>query len=114
MHDFVVMQNHVHILLTVPPETNLESVMQLIKGGFSYRARKAYGFSGEIWQRGFSDVFVPDHASFLVHRKYIEQNPVKAGLASAPEEYPFGSAYLKKLKLARAKAQEPEAAQRHD
>ena len=52
-HEFTVMPNHVHILLTTPPALTVEKAMQLIKGGFSFRAKKELGFSGEIWQRDF-------------------------------------------------------------
>jgi putative transposase len=105
VHDFVVMPNHVHILMTVPGDISLEKAMQLIKGSFSFRANKELGFRGEIWQRGFSDVRVVDERSFEQHREYIENNPVKAGLANAPEEYKAGSAYLKRQKRAGAEAQ---------
>jgi putative transposase len=108
VHDFVIMPNHVHILMTVPGEMSLEKAMQLIKGGFSFRANKELGFCGEIWQRGFSDVRINDESSFQQHREYIENNPVKAGLASTPEEYRGGSAYLKKQKRAGAEAQSRE------
>jgi len=104
VHDFVVMPNHVHLLMTVPGEMSLEKAMQLIKGSFSFRANKELGFRGEIWQRGFSDVRINDELSFERHREYIENNPVKAGLANSSEEYPFGSAYLKKKKHAGAEA----------
>jgi hypothetical protein len=76
--------------------------MQLIKGRFSFRANKELGYPGEVWQRGFSDVRVVDERSFQQHPEYIENNPVKAGLASDPEEYLYGSVYLKKLKRAGA------------
>jgi putative transposase len=105
VHDFVVMPNHIHILMTLPGEMTLEKAMQLIKGGFSFRANKELGFRGEVWQRGYSDVQIVDDQSFQQHREYIDHNPVKAGLASAPEEYPHGTAYLKKQKHAGAKAQ---------
>ena len=105
VHDFVIMPNHVHILMTVPGETSLEKAMQLIKGSFSFRANKELGFRGEVWQRGYSDVRILDDHSFRRHRGYIENNPVKAGLANSPEEYPFGTACLKKMKHAGAKAQ---------
>jgi putative transposase len=114
VHDFVVMPNHVHILMTVPGEMSLEKAMQLIKGGFSFRANKELGFRGEIWQRGYSDVRVVDELSFQQHREYIENNPVKAGLVNAREEYPFGSLYLKRRKHAGAEAHELSAAVRHD
>jgi len=105
VHDFVVMPNHVHILMTVPGDISLEKAMQLIKGGFSFRAKKELGFTGEIWQRGYSDVRINDERSFKQHQDYINSNPVKAGLASAAEEYVFGTAYLKKRKRAGAEAQ---------
>jgi putative transposase len=104
VHNFVIMPNHVHILMSVPGETSIEKAMQLIKGGFSFRAGKELGFSGEIWQRGYSDEQVLDERSFQQHREYIDNNPVKAGLANSPEEYPFGTAYLKMQKHAGAKA----------
>ena len=105
VHDFVIMPDHVHILMTVPGELTVEKAMQLIKGGFSFRAGKELGFRGEIWQRGFSDVVVADAQSEERHRASINQNPVKAGLATTADEYPFGSAFLKKQKRAGAKAQ---------
>jgi hypothetical protein len=82
--------------------------MQLIKGRFSFRANNELGFRGEIWQRGFADVRIAGELSFQQHREYIDNNPVKAGLATSPEEYPYGSAYLKKRKRAGAEAPSPE------
>jgi len=105
VHDFVIMPNHLHILMTVPGEISLEKAMQLIKGSFSFRANRELGFHGEIWQRGYSDVQILDEQSFQQHREYIEDNPVKAGLAKRADEYPFGAVYLKKQKHAGAKAQ---------
>jgi putative transposase len=106
VYDFVVMPNHVHILLSVGGDASVEKAVQWIKGGFSFRAGKELGFKGEIWQRGFSDERVWTAESFAAHRAYIEQNPVRAGLATAPEAYPYGSAYFKKQKHAGAKAPE--------
>src|ERR1035438_6201643 len=44
VHDFVVMPDHVHVLLTVGAEPTIEKAMQLIKGGFSYRLKKECGY----------------------------------------------------------------------
>lgn len=105
IHDFVIMPNHVHILITVPGDLSVEKAMQLIKGGFSFRAGKELGFHGELWQRGFSDVRATDADGFQRHKEYIDQNPVKAGLAHTPADYPYASACLKLRKRADAKAQ---------
>lgn len=53
LHEFVVMPNHLHLLLTPDGETTLERAMQLIKGGFSFRAGRELGMNGEIWQTSF-------------------------------------------------------------
>ena len=114
IHEFVVMPNHVHILMTLPGDMSVEKSMQLIKGRFSFRAKKELGFSGEVWQRGFSDVRVADESSFERHRLYIANNPVRAGLVELPEDFPFGSVYLKKRKTAGAEARPLIGPVRHD
>jgi putative transposase len=92
------MPDHVHLLMTLPREVAIEKAMQLIKGGFSYRLKREFGFKGEVWQRGFSEVRVEDGRSFLQHRAYIIQNPVKAGLVDTAEKWPFCYGYLAKKK----------------
>jgi putative transposase len=98
LHDFVIMPDHMHLLLTLPSDMTIEKAMQLIKGGFSYRLKKEFGYQGEVWQRGFSEVRINDGQSFLQHREYIVQNPVKAGLVKTAEQYPYGYTYLAKKK----------------
>ncbi len=63
---------------------------------------------GEIWQVGFSEVRIFEDASFAQHKNYIENNPVKRGLVSAAEEYPFGSIFLKALKRKEAQGLKPQ------
>jgi putative transposase len=99
------MPNHLHVSLTVDQEMSVEKAVQLIKGNFSYRAKKELGVKHEIWQRGFSEVRIFDHESLLQHREYIDQNPVRAGLVDSPERYPFGSAFFRARRAAGAKAQ---------
>src|ERR1039457_1665731 len=104
LHDFVVMPDHVHLLITVPGDMTIEKVIQFIKGGFSYRLKKEFGYSGEVWQRGFSEVRVDGRESFLQHRRYIAENPMRAGLVDSPEKFPYCFTYLAKRKQAGAKA----------
>jgi putative transposase len=90
LHEFVLMPNHFHLLIT--PTLSLERALQLIKGGFSYRAKKELGFGGEIWEKSFYDRRVRDVEDYFAYRHYIRQNPVRRGLVNAPEEYPYSSA----------------------
>jgi putative transposase len=104
LHDFVVMSDHVHVLLTVGAESTIERAMQLIKGGFSYRIKKELGYLGEVWQRGFSGLRVDGRGSYWRHRDYIAQNPVRAGLVDLPDKFPYSITYLEQQKAAGAKA----------
>ena len=101
VHDFVVMPDHLHLLLTVEGSMSIEKAVQLIKGNFSYRAKRELGFLRDIWQRGFSEVRIANRASFLTHRKYIYDNPVEAGLADSAEKYPYSSAFLRAQRTSR-------------
>jgi putative transposase len=74
------------------PLVTLERSLQLIKGGFSFRARKELGFGGEIWQPSFYDRRVRDWQEYCAFREYIRSNPVKKRLVVTPERYPHGSA----------------------
>jgi putative transposase len=98
LHDFVVMPDHVHLLLTVFDEMTIEKAMQLIKGRFSHRLSHELGYKGEVWQRGFTEEQVINKESLEAHRAYIVNNPVKAGLAASPDEYPFCFRFLARKK----------------
>jgi len=85
LHKFVLMPDHFHLLIT--PTLALERSLQLIKGGFSFRARKELGFGAEIWQKSFYDRRVRNIEEYHF-REYIYRNPLKSRLAPAAEEYP--------------------------
>jgi putative transposase len=90
LHDFVVMPKHLHLIIS-PTET-LERAMQLIKGGFSFRAKKELHRNFEIWQQSFTDHRVRDYEDYLRCKEYEIMNPVRKGLCSAPQDYPYSSA----------------------
>lgn len=91
LHQFVVMPDHIHVLLT--PLTSLEKAVQFIKGGFSYRAKKELGSNMEVWQKGFSDHRIRDASDYQTHVTYIWENPIRKHLCERPEEYVYSSAY---------------------
>src|SRR5947209_4482461 len=93
LHEFVVMPDHIHVLLT--PKTSLERAVQFIKGGFSYRAKKELGSNMEVWQKGFSDHRIRDVADYLQHVSYIRENPVRKHLCERAEAYPYSSASVR-------------------
>jgi putative transposase len=88
LHAFVVMPDHVHLLLTPQGET-IERVMAFIKGGYSHQLCSKQ----PVWQRGFTDHRIRDAEDFQTRRIYIHQNPVRARMVGSPEKYPYSSAY---------------------
>jgi putative transposase len=91
LHEFVLMPDHFHLLMM--PFTSLEKAVQLIKGGFSFQAKKELGSNLEIWRRGFADHRIRDYEDYDKHVHYTHLNPVKRGLSARPAEYRYSSAF---------------------
>lgn len=90
LHEFVIMPDHVHALVTPATEISLERAVQFIKGGFSYRLRKEEKM--EVWQPSFTNHRIRDREDYERHREYIRLNPVRAKLVVNAREYPYSSA----------------------
>ncbi len=89
LHEFVIMPDHIHLLLTPSPDIALERAVQFIKGGFSYRMKTR----GTIWQSSFTNHRVRDLGDYGRHREYIHLNPVRAHLVERARDYPYSSAF---------------------
>jgi len=87
---FVVMPNHVHLL--VSPRVTMRQWLGPLKGFTAYQANRVLGRHAPFWQGESYDHLVRDDKEFERIRHYIEHNPVKAGLAASPEEFPWSSA----------------------
>lgn len=93
LHAFVVMPNHVHLLAT--PEVALPKLTKSLKGITAKRANAMLGLTGSpFWQDESYDHLVRDRREFEKIRKYIEGNPVRAGLVREAGEYQWSSAGL--------------------
>jgi len=91
-HAFVVMPNHVHLLLT--PCVALPQVTKSLKGITAKRANVVLGLTGQpFWQEESYDHLVRQEVEFQRIRRYIEQNPVRAGLATRASQYRWSSAW---------------------
>ena len=95
LHEFVLMRDHVHLILTPSSQVPLEKAIQFIKGGFSFRAKKDLNLMGEIWQKGYNEQRIKDAHDYIEKAAYIQMNPVKAGYVDHPDEFPYSSARLK-------------------
>src|SRR5882672_1967641 len=75
LHDFVIMPDHFHAMITPAQEISLEKAVQFIKGGFSFRLQSKVS----VWQSSFTNHRIRDAEDFERHREYIRMNPVRAG-----------------------------------
>lgn len=83
LYGFVVMPDHIHLMMKVPEERSISKTMKFYKQGVSH----SIGI-GRLWQRGFHTRLVNDPAAAL---RYIHLNPMRAGLVEIPEDYPWSS-----------------------
>lgn len=92
LHDFVLMPDHLHVLLTPEDRTSLEKAVQIIKGGSSHRIGQELHTKFPVWQKGFHEHWIRSETDSLSRKRYLAWNPVKAQLAATPSEYPYSSA----------------------
>lgn len=92
LHEFVVMPDHFHLLLSPLPEVGLARTVQLIQGGFAYRLRKEFQLNLEVWEPDYWDHRIRDAADYERHLGFIWEQPVLAGISAAAEWYPYSSA----------------------
>ena len=93
LHAFVVMPEHVHLMLTPAVDVTLERAMQFIRGGYSHAVGVELERKGEVWQRGFTDHRIRDGEDFARHRNYIDENPVERRLVESASQYRYSSAF---------------------
>ena len=91
VHEFCVMPNHLHVLLTPAESSTLEKAVQMIKGGASYRVGKQRKLPA-LWQDGYHDWRCRSEEDYKKYADYVRENPVKAGLVEKPEDWPYSSA----------------------
>jgi putative transposase len=92
VHEFVIMPNHIHLLLSVDETHAVGRALQMIKGGFSHAVGQAGLKLKVVWQPSYYEHRVRDGEEYTRMRSYIHQNPVRRGLAETATDYPYSSA----------------------
>lgn len=88
-----IMPNHVHVLLKTSPEYSLAEILHSWKSFSSNKINSLLDLKDRFWQREYFDRFIRNQKHLNDVIKYIESNPVKAGLVQQPREWEFSSAY---------------------
>lgn len=88
LHAFVLMPDHIHLLITPAANVSIEKAVQFIKGGFSFRLKSRM----PVWEDSFTKRRIEDARDLNAHRDYIHANPVRAHLCERAEDFPHSSA----------------------
>ena len=91
---WIVMPNHAHLLLRMYEGEDLGGLMKRIKGVSSRKINQLLGRKGSVWQADYFDRYIRDAEHFAKVVRYIENNPVVAGLVGSASAWQFGSAWI--------------------
>jgi putative transposase len=95
LHNFCIMPNHIHLLISPNKGTNLSRIMQWIKTHSAKRLNYINGSKNHLWGERFFSRRIRDLTDYLLVQNYIDRNPVKAGLVSnAPDWSACGAYYI--------------------
>ena len=93
LHAWVVMPNHVHVLVIPLDDHSLSGIAHSWKSYTAKQANKMLERNGKFWHEDYFDRFVRDDDHFEAIVNYIHLNPVKAGLCTNPEDWEWSSCY---------------------
>lgn len=91
LHGYVVMLNHYHVAVTPRGDASISAVVRRVHSLFAPVCRRVCRVSGRVWQRRFYDHVVRSEEDLRTKLVYLHNNPVRAGLAEDPVEYPWSS-----------------------
>ncbi len=92
VYHWALMPTHYHLLLEINEPPKLSKIMAGIARSYVHYHHRTYESAGHLWQGRFKSQPIQKERYLLSCGRYIERNPVKAGLAQHPEDYPYSSA----------------------
>lgn len=91
VHAYVLMTNHVHLLLTPKHKESAGNLMKLLGQRYVQYINRSYKRSGTLWEGRFRSSVIQQDIYLLICQRYIEMNPVRAGMVNHPGEYKWSS-----------------------
>ena len=88
---YCLMPNHFHLLMQVAKGKDLPKIMQSITMRYSYWHKKVKKYEGQLWQHRYRSPNIDKDSYLLECGRYIERNPVRAGITSRLADYPWSS-----------------------
>ncbi len=89
---YVVMEEHIHLLMKTPPDVNISTIIQKIKGAFGRKWKMMNPWKGPVWQKGFFNSILHDDASLKQRLNQIHNHPVERGLSPSRTGFTYSSA----------------------
>jgi putative transposase len=91
IYHYCLMSNHVHLLAGVGENSNISRFMKRLGLKYFYHYKKKHNYTGHLWQDRFKSKIIERDEYLIQCGKYIELNPVRAGIVKIAEDYPYSS-----------------------
>lgn len=91
LHAYVLMTNHVHLLLTPETEQGISKTIQMLGRYYVQYFNYTYGRTGTLWEGRYKSTLIDTEQYLLTCYRYIELNPVRAQMVDHPSDYPWSS-----------------------
>jgi putative transposase len=91
LHDYVIMPDHVHLLITIQQGTTVADVVHLVQSGLEEELSRQYGYAGEVWAHPYRDQPLEHAEECAAAVRFIQSNPVRLGFCQQAREYAMSS-----------------------
>ena len=91
IYHYCVMPNHVHLIVAITQDSELSKFMKQLNLAYLHHHKKRYGYLGHLWQGRYKSLIISEDEYLITCGRYIELNPVKAGIVKDPKEYEYSS-----------------------
>ncbi len=91
LYHYCIMANHIHLILRIIKKDDLPQLMKGMLLAYSFHFRRKYDYSGYLYGGRYKSIHIDKDEYLLECGRYIERNPIRAGIVNDPSKYPWSS-----------------------
>lgn len=91
IYHYCLMPNHTHLIVAISQESTLSRFMKQLNLAYLHHYKKRYKYVGHLWQGRYKSLIISEDEYLITCGRYIELNPVRAGIVEDPKDYEYSS-----------------------
>ena len=91
VHAYCLMTNHIHFIVSSERKDGISTVMKVVGSRYAFHFNRSYSRTGTLWEGRHKSSLIDSSSYLLACYRYVEMNPVRAGMVARPEEYKWSS-----------------------